>query len=107
MNGAFSSVFVREDPGEDIPETESIYQGPEVIEIDFFPDHVLKQLKKLKPNKACGRDGVSPVVLTKCAGRLHMPLFEIFILSVRENDIPIYWRSGFIVKTAPDHDGLP
>ena len=53
MNGAFSSVFVREDPGEDIPETESIYQGPELTEIDFSPDHVLKHLKKLKTNKAC------------------------------------------------------
>ena len=96
MNGVFSSVFVREDPGEDIPVTESIYQGPELIDIDFSPDHVLKHLKKLKPNKACGPDGVSPMVLTKCAEILYMPLFEIFILSVRENDIPIDWRSAVI-----------
>ena len=96
MNGAFSSVFVREDPGEDIPETVSIYQGPELMEIDFSPDHVLKHLKKIKPNKACRPDGVSPMVLTKCAETLHMPLFEIFILSVRENDIPIDWRSAVI-----------
>ena len=96
MNGAFSSVFIREAPGEDIPETESIYQGPELMEIDFSPDHVLKHLKKLKPNKACGPDGVSPIVLTKCAETLHMSLFEIFIFSVRENDIPIDWRSAVI-----------
>ena len=54
MNGAFSSVFVREDPGEDIPAT-VFMSGPGTDRIDFSPDHVLKRLKKLKLTKHVGQ----------------------------------------------------
>ena len=81
MNGTFSSVFVREDPGEDIPETESIYQGPELMEIDFSPDHVLKHLKKLKPNKAwCVSHGLDKM----CGDSPYATLRDFHLVSKRK-----------------------
>ena len=96
MNEAFNSVFVRENPNEAVPEIEQIIPTPDITEIDFTPNQVLRHLKKLKPNKACGPDGISPMVLSKCADVLYLPLYDIFILSIRESEVPLDWRSAVV-----------
>ena len=74
INKAFNTVFVRESQMVATPIPEQVYQGPELTDINFSVDQVLKHLKKLKPNKACGPDGVSPMVLNRCAESLSPPL---------------------------------
>lgn len=50
----------------------------------------MKKMKKLKLNKACGVDGVSPYILNKCADILSDPLLYIFQNSLLT--VPLDWK---------------
>ena len=58
---------------------------------------VCKVLRKLKPNKACGPDGVHPRVLKTCAVQLCSFFSYIFNLSLFCFNVPSHWKTSCIV----------
>ena len=88
----FHGVFVREEGlggagggGEPIGE-----------EIVFTEEEVLKKLKKLKPEKSSGPDGMHPLILNKCADSIAHPLSMIFTKSYKEGRVPTDWKEANI-----------
>jgi hypothetical protein len=55
---------------------------------------VRKYLEQVDPFKTQGPDGVSPMVLSKCAGSITLPLTLIFGKSLAESEIPMAWREA-------------
>ena len=68
------------------------------------PDMVAKKLKKLKPTKSAGPDGLYPRVLTETADTICYPLAIVFTKSLEEGHLPKSWKMGHITpirKTTP------
>ena len=57
---------------------------------------VLSVLKSLDSNSAAGLDGVHPCLLKSCAAQLAYPLYQIFILSLRECSLPLEWTHSCV-----------
>ena len=68
-----------------------------VNKITIKDDVVHKTLKKTKPNKAPGPDGVSPKVLKYCASQLFEIFTIIFNISITKCQIPVIWKTSNIV----------
>ena len=58
--------------------------------------YVLKELKKLKRNKATGIDSLPPNMLKDCAEEIAQPLSHIINLSLGTNTVPSLWKSAKI-----------
>ena len=58
---------------------------------------VCGELKRLRPRKAAGPDGVPPRLLKTCARELAHPLQRIFNLSLEEGRVPHLWKTSCIV----------
>jgi hypothetical protein len=83
-------VFVKE---EDVRCGEEVVTGEEgfvVFEIDL----IVRELKRVKPDKSPGPDGIHPMVLNKCAESLGVPLSIIFTRSYEEGVVPSDWREA-------------
>ena len=96
FNNAFSNVFVREDPEIPLPDLERNFEGEILSSVNLTRGKVLKHLNKLKTDKACGPDGVSPKVLRSCADIISFPMFSIFMSSLISGEVPQVWRSADI-----------
>ena len=57
---------------------------------------VLKQLKSLKTNKACGPDGISPRVLKELTHILAAPLNTLFQTTLDKGVVPRDWRTAVV-----------
>ena len=68
LNQALQEVFVIEDPGP-LPETNSIFQGKPLQEIEFSVEEVKECIQKLRVNSANGPDGVHPKVLREISAQ--------------------------------------
>ena len=90
LNSAFNNVFIRETT-ENLPDIDTSYSGSVISNIQLTRNKVLKKLKKLKTNKACGPDGISPYILNKCADVLVDPLLDIFLSSIEHSEVPNDW----------------
>ena len=64
--------------------------------IDLAKDDILKYLKDLKTNKACGPDEISTIVLKEAATERTMPLHIIFMKSFKSGIIPDDTRLNLI-----------
>ena len=87
---SFHDVFVKE---EDVRCGEEVVTGEEgfvVFEIDL----IVRELKRVKPDKSPGPDGIHPMVLNKCAESLGVPLSIIFTRSYEEGVVPSDWREA-------------
>ncbi|KAI3351071.1 hypothetical protein L3Q82_005638 [Scortum barcoo] len=58
---------------------------------------VKKMLRRLRPSKAAGPDGVSPRLLKACARELGHPLQRIFNLSLGQGRVPQLWKTSCII----------
>ena len=61
--------------------------------IKITPDHVREKLATLKPNKACGTDGVHVNVLREVAD-FDVPLAALFQHSVTSGTMPQDWKDA-------------
>ena len=67
----------------------------EVLEdIEFTEEDVAKELKKLKPDKSLGTDGIHPRVLRECCEDMAKPLFIIFKKTLETGKLSSDWKSA-------------
>lgn len=59
-------------------------------------EEVLKALSGLDVNKGNGPDGVSPLLVKRCAESLFTPLHRIFNLSLSTRIFPSRWKSSYL-----------
>ena len=90
----FESVFVNE----------GVWNGPVLNQpsqvsnaVDISPDMVLRKLQVLQIDKAVGPDGLHPMVLSKAAVHLAVPLSMIFNMSLQESKVPDDWKVADVV----------
>ena len=66
-------------------------------EMFITPSDVYEILRKVKPSKAPGPDGISGHVLKNCCTTLGLPLAMLFNLSYRTGQIPQEWKNANVV----------
>ena len=57
---------------------------------------VLKEIEKLKVNKASGPDNISPYLLKQLRDQLAIPLTIIYKKSLQEGSVPSSWKESNI-----------
>ena len=88
----FQSVYVEEGV-EPIPLLIDRVQPEDAMtEVEIEVEEVLKKLKMLKEDKACGPDEIGPKLLKECADVLALPLQIIFAKSLEEGILPDDWK---------------
>ena len=93
LNNFFQSVFTREDDSP-LPQPPQ-YQFSEALkDIDITEGNVRMVLESMRPNKAAGPDGISPLILTKAADILARPLSILFQRSLELGQVPKDWKSA-------------
>ena len=65
-------------------------------DLTITPVIIAKKLKKLKPTKSAGPDGLHPRVLVETADTICYPLEIIFTKSFNEKHLPECWKMGHI-----------
>ena len=88
----FSSVFIVEQPNENMPLFQKRVFEMEIDSIDISEDMVRKKLLKLKINKSPGPDAIHPRVLQEIAEAISKPLTIIFRSSLRNRELPDEWK---------------
>ena len=68
-----------------------------LYDIFITPSDVYEILRKIKPSKAPGPDGISGHVLKNCCTTLGLPLSMLFNLSYQTGQIPQEWRNANVV----------
>ena len=63
---------------------------------EFKPEEVNKLLNELDTSKSPGPDQVHPIVLSKLADIIHVPLCHIFNSSFKSGTVPSEWKIGQI-----------
>ena len=96
LNRFFQSVFT-EEPDGDVPGLETNFIGDDMTDCLFSEEDVAEHLKKLKPDKSPGLDGIHPQVLSSCAEELATPLYIIFRKSLDEGCLPRDWKAARVV----------
>ena len=71
-------------------------------EIEITEAGVCKLLQNLNPHKACGSDGISPMVLRELADELGPALTLLYISSLRHDIILAGWRAAFVTSVFKD-----
>ena len=92
----FSSVFTIEPDIDQMPPFDEREYDEPIYDIDITPGIVLAKLKKLKPNKSPGPDGIHPRVLNNAASHLSVPLSIIFSTSLTTKTLPDEWKHANI-----------
>ena len=96
FNEQFSNVFTDECLT-DIPISKNTSLQGKLTDIQLSHDDVLKHLRAIKANKACGPDDISARILKEAATELAIPLYIIFNLSLNSGEIPDDWKSAYVV----------
>ena len=94
LNKQYTSVFNKKDS--DPAPTKGPSPHPTAPDIQISEDGVLKMLKGLNPNKACGPDKLPPTLLKNLAGVLAKPLTAIFQSSVDQGYVPEQWKKALV-----------
>ena len=89
----FTSVFTVEPEGE-IPVLEDRHCAYSMEDIVATEEEIEKLLKKLRPDKSPGLDGLHPRFLRELATVLAKPLCMIFNQSLKENTVPEEWKKA-------------
>ena len=96
MNNAFQSVFVTENPEEELPEVVDRYQGPVIDKIEVSVTQVSKLLSDVNIHKSMGPDGIHPRFLKECYKEIAEPITLIIEESLATGLVPGYWRLAMI-----------
>ena len=90
LSSFFASVFTEERGDIPIPTVRSFQQ--ELTEVVISEEEVARKLKKLKPGRAMGPDGLNPRVWKETASTIARPLTLIFRNSIQIGDLPNEWK---------------
>jgi hypothetical protein len=71
-------------------------RGPDLDNIIISEEGVLKQLLNLKPNKACGPDGISPRFLQLVAHEISPALTLLYRASLKSGTVPQDWKLAHV-----------
>ena len=71
-------------------------QDSEVDQINFTPQLVFDQLRKLKNSLAAGPDKLTPIFLKKIASEICLPLAKIFTMSFESGSLPSIWKCATV-----------
>ena len=105
LNKQFTSVISIEDVNE-IPLLPDQRIMEYLSSIKITQEIVLKKLKNLRTDKACGSDSVHPYILKNFAEFIVAPLTIIFNKSLETGELPKIWKSALITplyKKGPKH----
>ena len=94
LNKQFSSVFTHENMNNIPGKPKSQYDDINDLDIDI--SGVVKQLQKIKVNKAGGPDQITARVLHDYAEELAPMLHFIFRQSYSSGSLPLDWRRAFV-----------
>lgn len=97
LNKYFGSVFTVEGDCNNLPEVEQIYKDDPnniLTDLDITTDIVLGQLRKLKPSKAPGIDGLSARVLLEIADEIAEPICLLYKKSLLDGIVPLDWKKA-------------
>ena len=93
LNQQLASVFSKPSHRLDY---ETVTLESRMPDIRVCRNGVLKQLKGLKTNKACGPDDLHPRVLKELADVLAGPLTVLFQTSLEKGVVPMEWRTALV-----------
>ena len=97
FNEQFAKVFTDECLN-NIPKSKADDTMKErLTNINIVHEDVLKQLKNLIANKACGPDDISARILKEAASELALPLYIIFKRSLSSGEIPDDWKRANVI----------
>lgn len=99
FNSFFTSVFNEEGTG-DTPEAEWMYQGKReerLCELEITEGRVMKELEKLRDDKAAGADDLMPRYLNSIKDYISYPLTVLFQKILEQEDVPDDWRDANVV----------
>ncbi|KAJ3640529.1 hypothetical protein Zmor_003822 [Zophobas morio] len=91
----FQSVFTSE-PHTNLPPCLSPHKELFLSNIDFTEELVLVELIKISEKSSPGPDGLSPLILKKCASWIVGPLSHIMTLSFQNSVLPPIWLQALI-----------
>lgn len=92
LNRYFVSVFTSGDlRGGDIDKDGDI---PDLLDVDFTTQDIIKKIDKLKTSSAPGPDGITTSLLKEYKNELAPALFTIFRKSLDEGITPADWRTA-------------
>ena len=94
LQAQFISVLTREPEGE-IPQLGEQTQA-RLSNFMITPEAVMKKLKALLTNRACGPDEVHPLLLKELAVQLSPALTYLFKESLRQGAVPSDWKSAIV-----------
>lgn len=58
---------------------------------------VIKVLRRIKPNKAAGPDGLKGIVLKECAGQLGHVCTRLFQVFLDDGFVPVAWKNTTVI----------
>jgi len=95
LNEQFQSVFVNEGD-EPLPNVSCRNEGlsVDIQEDDIKYEDVLRRLKALEEDKACGPDQIAAIVLKSCAEAVALPVTLIFKKSIETGELPEQWLAA-------------
>lgn len=64
-----------------------------ISNIDITPDKIEQQLKFININKEAGPDSMPPYFIRQCTQNLILPLYLIFLRSLKDGLVPGLWKS--------------
>ena len=102
LNKQYTSVFNKKDS--DPAPTKGPSPHPSAPDVQIREDGVLKMLKCLNPNKACGPDKLPPTLLKNLAGVLAKPLETIFQSSIDQGCVPEQWKKALVSPIYKERD---
>ena len=91
----FSSVFTKEPEG-NIPMLQNKIITKEMMDLEVRNEDIIKQIKKLKPNKSPGPDGIHHKFIKNIGESISEPLCLIFNKSLEQKKIPDPWKQAKI-----------
>ena len=97
LQSFFKSVFTEERSHQIPVFPEQVGNEDWLTNIDFTPEMVLQELRKLNQGKASGPDGMSSAVLNACADQLAAPLCMLFNKVMTTGQLPQEWKKATVV----------
>ena len=93
LNEQFKSVFTDEDM-QNLPSCKKLF--PDMTEINFDIDGIIKQLQKINPNKANGPDKVPARFLKETAMECGAMFHHLFCQSYQHGTLPSHWTHALV-----------
>ena len=107
LNCFFQSVFVRDEENETTPvfAARTNHYCNYDVNLMFNCEDLMSKQEKLGVSKAISVDGVSPVLLKKCAADFASSLLIVFGKSFEEGIIPVEWKVANVTPIFKERDG--